>query len=543
MIEEELMARRMKSFLERAVRNIVAYGDTDIFPYPTENTIFNHDKDDIVDMLLELDKSFDDYLTRYPPEHESQLSPVGYTGFRWATQLDPFWNAYFLGLVISLGENIEAARLPIENDEIFSYRFNKNKKDDNLFLNSGSWRTFMEKSYMLSKEYNFVLICDIADFYQRAGHHSLESALKQCSKDSNAIPKIMSFLSNFSNTKSYSLPVGGPAARILSELVLNKTDRLLHTRGIRFCRFADDYHIFANEKNDLYKILVFLSEKMITNEGLSIQKAKTRIMSGVEYQSTSPIRPEGEEGEQVGSPTLNHLMRLTLRFDPYSPTAEDDYEELKEKVQQYDIIGLLQSELGKTRIHANVVRKLVQTLKYLDERQKNDAVYTMIDNYELLFPLFSTVLIAIYDLYDTLNQPTKAHIQETLRGLISEKHYVMSLELHVAYAVRIIAKENTPENEDIITQIYDSSTSSIVKRDVILTMAKWEHYYWLSDLKNRFRTLSPNERRAFIIASYRLTDEGKHWREHTKKEFSPFEERCRQWASQRVDQHKWDVPL
>jgi hypothetical protein len=54
-------------------------------------------------------------------------------------------------------------------------------------------------------------------------------------------------------------------------------------------------------------------------------------------------------------------------------------------------------------------------------------------------------------------------------------------------------------------------------------MARWEAGFWLSDLRNRFRMLSPLERRAFILASYRLTDEGQHWRRSIKREFTPFE--------------------
>lgn len=536
------MADMMEQHFQRAIRNVVAYGDTDIFPYPIENTIFNHLKDETLKVLLEVHHDFDNTFSRYPPFNETLLAPVGYTGFRWATQLDPFWNLYFLGIVTALGQKIESARLPEENDQIFSYRFESASQKDNLFKEEVNWIRFMKKSIETSQRYKYVLICDIADFYPRISHHSLDNALKQCAKDSDLIPKIMKFLSNFSNTKSYSLPVGGPAARLLSELVLNKTDRLLNSKKIVFHRFADDYHIFADDRNSLYNTIVFLSEKLIFNEGLSIQKSKTRIVSSSEFQATNPIADEDNlEGFRVDN-EARQLMRLSLRFDPYSPTASEDYEELKRKIDQYDIIGILQAELNKTRIHAAIVRKLVQVLQFIEDRQKNDAVYTMFDNAELLFPVFSTVLMSIKKIYESLEPETKGYIQNRLREMVLSNSHVFSLDLNKAFAIRVFMQENSPENEEVICKLFETSNSSIVRRESILAMAKWEQYYWLSDLRNKFPTFSAGERRAFIIASYKLVDEGKHWRDHSKSGFSPFEKICQEWASKKVNL-RWEVPI
>ena len=52
-----------------------------------------------------------------------RLAVVGYTGFRGVTQIEPVWNAYLLGLVISIGDEIEGQRLPVWDQIVFSYRF------------------------------------------------------------------------------------------------------------------------------------------------------------------------------------------------------------------------------------------------------------------------------------------------------------------------------------------------------------------------------------------------------------------------------------
>ena len=92
----------LEQSLTRAVANISQHGDTDIFPFPIENRIIFDSADKIKTYLLEADKDFDKFLTAYPPANYGTLAPVGYTGFRWATQIDPLWNVYFLGLVIEL---------------------------------------------------------------------------------------------------------------------------------------------------------------------------------------------------------------------------------------------------------------------------------------------------------------------------------------------------------------------------------------------------------------------------------------------------------
>ena len=73
-------------------------------------------------------------------------------------------------------------------------------------------------------------------------------------------------------------------------------------------------------------------------------------------------------------------------------------------------------------------------------------------------------------------------------------------------------------------------------------MAKWGVTYWLSDLLGRFGSLSNWERKAFIVASFYLTDEGEHWRNNTKKILSQAEVLIRNWYHERFKANK-DVPL
>lgn len=107
----------------KAVANIAKHGDTDVFPFPSENHVFHDKPEEVLALLMEMHKDLNQALVNSPPQVEGLLSSVGYTGFRWVTQIDPIWNAYFLGLVIAAAPAIEEARLPIERQNVFSYRF------------------------------------------------------------------------------------------------------------------------------------------------------------------------------------------------------------------------------------------------------------------------------------------------------------------------------------------------------------------------------------------------------------------------------------
>lgn len=145
--------------------------------------------------------------------------------------------------------------------------------------------------------------------------------------------------------------------------------------------------------------------------------------------------------------------------------------------------------------------------------------------------------------FDELSQVVKTEIMNIIRDMIINDSHILRVDSHLCFAIRVISHSNSTENQSLLLQLYEKRTSPIVRRDIILVIARWKEWYWLSDLRNRFRVLSGPERRAFIVASYVLRDEGKHWRDHTQKEFDPFELFIRDWVASKVSSPKWRIPL
>lgn len=306
----------MKKSIKAAIQNIAEFGDTDIFPYSFERHIFRDKPELLQKALEEIHKNLADHLAEYEPDNVTTLAAVGYTGFRWATQIDPLWNAYYLALVIEMGEAIEKERIPVSEKTVFSYRFITPQADGSIFDEKVNWRAFMESSRELAKTLPFVIVCDIADFYARVYHHRVDNALKWLKTKQDIVKRIVELLGKFSGDVSYGLPVGGPASRLLAELVLHNVDKLLRSEGVKFCRFVDDYRVFCTTREEAYEHLILISEKLF-NEGLSLQKNKTRILTAKEFTDEVSLLLKSHQAAEENLSDEEKLMRLSIHFDPF----------------------------------------------------------------------------------------------------------------------------------------------------------------------------------------------------------------------------------
>jgi hypothetical protein len=530
--------------LKRAVRNIAQHGDTDVFPFPIENHWF-HDKEDIVVALLEdLDQNFSRWVTReYPISFVKLLAGIGYVGFRAATQIDPIWNAYLLALVIEIAPAIEAARLPADRNVVFSYRYRPDWDRNVLFDSDLGWGSYHRTALAKAEGHEVVISTDISDFYPRIYHHRLENALGQATNNTEVIRRIMEVLSWLSGNTSYGVPVGGHAARILAELVLNRTDRLLHTEGLVFVRFVDDYILFSDSRGQAQSHLVFFSEALLNNEGLTLSRSKTRFMTRAEFLRSSPLA-EPDVADSASEAEARRFLRLRLRYDPYSPTAEEDYEKLADELQKFDVSSMLARELRKSRVDEALVRQLVKALRFMHDDVRNDAVLSLVANLEVLYPVFPTVAILIKAILPSLADSTQEEVFNAVRALIRNGSHIVLVPTNLAYAVRLVAHDRSEETDVLLSELYSGARADMMlKRDILLAMARRRLDYWLSNVLKRYAVLTPWERRALIVCSYVLGDEGRHWREYVKEGLSAVDREFMQWAGERNSGRSWEIPL
>jgi hypothetical protein len=158
-------------------------------------------------------------------------------------------------------------------------------------------------------------------------------------------------------------------------------------------------------------------------------------------------------------------------------------------------------------------------------------------------------MIAIRESLEGLPDDFIAKAHATIRKLIQDAHPVAQLDLNLAYMVRVLGERHTTQNEHLLIQLFSSkhgygtSPAPNIQRDIMLILARWQVTYWLGDRKNYIASAEPWVKRAFLIASYVLKDEGHHWRQANRATFTPFEIIVRDWAADKRKDPSWEVPV
>lgn len=147
-------------------------------------------------------------------------------------------------------------RINKSKNRVFSYRFGR--YDEKLFDRKYSFTSFKEvvSNKAKYKKNKVIVECDISNFYDRINIHRIESILNSNQNINKDIIKLINSLLLFwANRDSYGLPVGSNASRILAEVALIEVDNYLVSKGVDFCRFVDDYRIFASNAAEAHNNL------------------------------------------------------------------------------------------------------------------------------------------------------------------------------------------------------------------------------------------------------------------------------------------------
>lgn len=232
--------------IKAATNDIIKNGCSDITKENLERNIIEKYRECFIEHLLKiLNEETINLDEIFPIEY--LLTPKGRYIFdnRKAAILDPIANACFLSTVLQYSEAIESKRIPKEKNIIFSYRLKIS--DKGLFdkdVNYGTWK-IKNKEKINSNEHNFIVKTDISGFYDRVNTGKIIEKLENINIDEKLIEKTKIILNHCSNNKSYGLPVGNNASRILAEVYLIDIDQYLLDQNIEFTRYVDDYRFFT----------------------------------------------------------------------------------------------------------------------------------------------------------------------------------------------------------------------------------------------------------------------------------------------------------
>lgn len=261
-----------------AVENVLKEGLTDIFLPPFElqllrNKVFRKKVAEHVTKCIKGNSL--ESLAVGQIDHVL-LPKGGPFDFRRCALIHPLDTIKFLALSLVFADRLENLRPKKIRKIVFSYRF----KPQNGYIFDPKYNITSFKKHVAQKirqkRIKVLVTCDIANFYDRLNLHRLESILLSKGFDKIRVKQLNELLLFWANRDSYSLPVGSNASRILAEASLLEVDNYLLSIGVKFCRFVDDYRLFAPNAHTAHYWLTQLIERLWL-EGLTINQRKTKI--------------------------------------------------------------------------------------------------------------------------------------------------------------------------------------------------------------------------------------------------------------------------
>jgi hypothetical protein len=340
---------------KRAILHLSQLSDTDILPPLFEFKFFAENIEQISKKLETL--NFSDYS---PKSCFEILSPKTRLSFRIAHQLYPLDSLLYTAAVLDIAPQLEAMRIPMA-DGPFSYRFVDEPENAQLYSTAGSYHDWLLKVQDLCSKQNpfeqdkVVIETDISDFYPRIYFHRIEHILDDCGA-ANSVRKIIEGIIKYSRAhQSHGLPVGSAASRLLSEALLNDTDRMILGKGLSYARYVDDYRILVPNQTEAHSTLCKLAEHLMLTEGLSLNAAKTKILPASDEASQIEERLK----DVFTSSELNDLNKyFQLIYDGEDVSLEDIQD-----VEAVDLIQRLSEIMDRDSVDYASVKVILKALR------------------------------------------------------------------------------------------------------------------------------------------------------------------------------------
>lgn len=478
-----------KESIKWALKSLENLGDSDLFARPFELSIIQDLGDIAVSELAALDLS----SFGYGPSRRF-IVPKDDLSYRTASQLDPLNSVLLTALIYEYGHLIEAKRRSKEEKKVFSYRFAPDT-DGQLYDSANSWNDFWRTCYEVSQKYNYVVILDIADFYNQIYHHSLENQLIDAGLPNQALKWIIGLCSALSAKVSRGVPVGPHASHILAEAVLSPVDNVLSHQGINFCRYVDDIVLFAESEIEARALILTLANTLDKQQKLLIQRHKTQLMDRDKFRKFClemiEDRPIDDLERDLVLIIQKHSHGNPYRIVWISELSDDELSKFRPDV----IEKIVTDYLEKPEPDYIRLRWFIRRLAQIGHPA---GINIFLREFSRLLPALSE--ICRYFL--AVSQVTDLDWENIGQDLLTffENKIIKSNEYYQLSILSLFASQQKFDNLPSIIKLYQNA-SPYLRREIIICAARHNATDWIRELKETFPTMDLWNRRAFIYAS------------------------------------------
>lgn len=200
---------------------------------------------------------------------------------------------------------------PTFSDHSFGFRPGRSAQDAVLLA-----RNYYEEGFTVMVD------LDLEKFFDNLNQDYLMNLLRERIKDQVLITLVKRFLragvalpNGLIEATPKGSPQGGPLSPLLSNIYLDRFDRLLESRGLRFCRYADDCAIFVRSQRAGERVRDSCTRYLEGTLRLKVNREKTKVGSPADLQFLGFNIVPSRDGTamMVPSPEKVARFRRTVR--------------------------------------------------------------------------------------------------------------------------------------------------------------------------------------------------------------------------------------
>ena len=479
--------------LEWALLHLERFYDSDFYPRLFEFDAIKHDWTNIKSYLLNLD------LEKYAPKVPvTTLAPKPNGTFRVVHQLEPLDSLIYTALIHENLGLIESIRIPEKRRIACSYRIKPDTTGSFFDKDSIGYMDFIERAEELAKEFKdgFVLVCDIADFYNQIYLHRVNNILAEAGSKSSRV--IEDFLSGLNNNISKGIPVGPAPSIIVAEAIMADIDKMILKYTDKFVRYVDDMYLFFNTEDEATFFLHQLTKFLYSNHRLTISSEKTTIIPSHYFIDIYITEEERVEKQAI------HEGIEELDTGDY-PTLEEirSFEELegkeKFKVRTDAYKKLLEQALEFDKLDLGLVRHILRKAGHYNVR---GIIPIIFKNFKKLLPAIREVII-YFD--RVLTEAVVKQYEKKFESLLSQEF----LRIPFINIWIFTLFQNDLFNKTSIAIDYKMAFRT---REKALIAKRQNDKTWLKEIKDGLETLGSWDKRSCLLTAVILSeDEMKHW--------------------------------
>lgn len=384
------------------------------------------------------------------------------------------------------------AEKAIDRSSVFSYRLLSDDPEGYMFAPSGEcFSSFSHAllSHLGKPAVSYVVVADVASFFERLNLHVLPNLLESAGCVSGAVRFLNKLLLSFSQQNSYGIAQGLFPSDFLGNFYLCSIDERHKATGVASIRYVDDIYGFFESSRDARLHLVRLASWLRT-DGLGLNEAKSSVRRSDEVryeeteidslltEATAEVESELERADFYGStvswdqlderesPEVEVKLEATHRlfdFDTESPG-------LRRKIDSFCLAAFTAS--FDTYAVEYVVKRFLGRphmaqpfTKYLKAVSRSDETILprmaeLLSSGDLLFDFQRLWLYALLDLEKS---PTAGVLDSAVRDLQDEGR---DPTVRAACAV-MIGKHGGPAQRRILRTRYENEQSPYVRAAIL----------------------------------------------------------------------------